>query len=228
MDSSNKNNVVSKKTAAAIIIGILCFIFVYFGLGTFLLLSRLQQDETYTEVVLTKDYVYAPQEEPEELSLYEPYKTAYEYEADYEYEPPEEYSEEEELDIHPLVGRWRLVSTTDHINADMMEHGFVFYWHAYEDGTAKSRMYSPHSGWHTKEEYTWSIPYEGQLEEVLTYVSIEAATLYLGEEFAAMIDGIIGMILTSSYDITDDVFTQTMPGLRLVFHRVNDKRKEGI
>ena len=217
VESSSKSDTVSRKAATVIIIGIVLFVLAFFGLGTYFLFFRLQQPEARQERDLLEDYANAAQEEPEVLAYDEPIELAEENgganEAAHDYL--------DEPDVHPLVGIWRLVYTTDHVNADMLDYGFVFYWHACEDGTAKSRMYSPHSGWHTKEEYTWSITDEGQLEEVLTYVNIQATEMYLGPEFAAMIDGAIGMVMTSNYEIDQDTFTLTMPNLTLVYQRAD-------
>ena len=219
MENSSASNMVSKKAATLIIAGTVIFVLGFFGVGGFFLCSHMRQGEASPEQNVVEGYINAGQDEPEDLVYEEPndYEEEYNEDASLLEELPEE-----EPEIHPIVGIWRLVSTTDHVNADMMEYGFVFYWHAYEDGTAKSRMYSPHSGWHTKEEYTWSTPYEGQLEEVITYVNIEATEMYLGPEFAAMIGYAIGMVMTSYYDIEEDTFTQTMPYLTLVYLRVED------
>ena len=221
MDSSSKSDFVSKKAATAIIIGIVLFVLAFFGVGAFFLYSQVQQPEVNAEQHLVEAYVSDPQDEPEELTQDEPYEAA---------EEDEDYDEAlhdqlDEHDVHPIVGMWRLDYTTDHVNADMMEYGFVFYWHAYEDGTAISRMYSPHSGWHTIEEYVWKIHDDVQLEEVITYVNIQAFEMYLlGPEHAEMAAEFVGMMMSSNFEIDEDTFTLTMPSLKLVYQRVEEQQ----
>ena len=218
-----KNNMVSKKTATVIITGIVLFVLAFFGVGAFLLHSHIRQPVTNQgqELAEDEDNVNEYHNETDYLSQYEQYEPA-------EEEEPEEviYNQiavEEEHDVHPLIGTWRLVYTTDHVNAEMMEYGFVFYWQAYEDGTARSRMHSPHSGWHTIEEYAWSIPEDGILEEVITYVNIQAFEMYLlGPEHAEMAAEFVGVMMSSIFEIDQDTFTQTMPYLMLVYQRVED------
>ena len=214
MSDSSKGNMISKKASIAIIIGVVLFVLVFFGVGGFLLVSQLRQTETPPQ----QEIMYTLNDEPEAIVHEDPHEPVAEDNdlGENVYEPLEE-----EPDAHPIVGIWRLVSTTDPVNADMLEYGFAFYWHAYEDGTARSRMYSPHSGWHTIEEYTWDIPEDGQLEEVITYVNIQAFELYLlGPEHAAMAAEFVGETMFSGFEIDQDTLIQTMPFLTQVFERV--------
>ena len=224
MDKTNKSDMVSKKAAIAIITGIVVFVLAFFGIGGFFLFSHMQQAVAFPEQNTVEAYQQVSPEEPELLEEDEPYEPEDEKEGeDNDLEAAAYELVEEEPDIHPIVGAWRLVSTTDHINADMLEYGFVFYWHAYADGTARSRMYSPHSGWHTIEEYTWSISEDGYLTEVITYVNIQAYEMYLlGPEYAEMATEFIGVALSSNYEIDQDTFIQTMPFLTLVYQRMEE------
>ena len=223
MDDSGKSNMISKKAARIIIVCVVVFVLAFYVVGSIFLFTQLRQ----TDASLQQEDVYASHDEPEPDVQDEPYEPYVPY--DDENDPNEtEYEplEDEEPDIHPIIGIWRLESTTDHVNADMLEYGFMFYWHAYEDGNARSRMYSPHSGWHTIEEYAWSIPVEGQLEEVITYVNIQAFEMYLlGPEHAAMAAEFVGETMISGFEIDGDNLIQTMPSLTQVFHRVADSQE---